>query len=67
MAFVKDENSNIGIMTISLQFIIDYEPLKPLWVYEGTYFGHVMSKTCQFATNDDKVYVCLNLANVKNV
>jgi hypothetical protein len=33
---VKDENNNIGTMTISLQFIIDYEPLKLLWVYEGT-------------------------------
>jgi hypothetical protein len=64
---VKDENNNIGTMTIALQFIIDYEPLKLLWVYEGIYFGHVMSKTYQFATNDDKVYACFNLVSVKDV
>jgi hypothetical protein len=27
-----------------------------LWVYAGTYFGHVMFKACQYATNDDKVF-----------
>lgn len=35
IAFVKDENNNIGTMTITLQFIIDYKPLKLLWVYEA--------------------------------
>ncbi len=64
---MKDENNNIGTMTITLQFIIDYEPLELLWIYEGNYFGHVMSKPYQFATNDEKVYVCLNLVNVKYV
>jgi hypothetical protein len=41
-------------MTTSLQFIVDYKPLKISWVYESTCFGHVMSKACHYATNDDK-------------
>jgi hypothetical protein len=37
-----------------------------LWVYEGTYFGHVMFKACQYATNDDKVSTLYTLVNVKD-
>jgi len=33
-------------------------------VYEGTYFGHVMSKVCQYATNNDKVSKGLMQLNV---
>ncbi len=44
-------------MAMTLQFIVDCEPLKMLRVYIGTCFGHVMSKACQYATNDDKVLV----------
>jgi hypothetical protein len=46
--------------------IIDCEPLKLLWVYKGTCFGHVMSKTCQSATSDDNVSMGLTLVNVKD-
>jgi len=37
-----------------------------LWVYEGTYFGHVTPKIGQHTTNDDKVFVGLTLVSVKN-
>jgi hypothetical protein len=33
---------------------------------EGTYFGHVMSKACQYATNDDNVFTRLTLVSVKD-
>ncbi len=56
-AFVKDENNNLGSMVITLWSIIDYKPLKMLWVYEGTYFGHVVLKVGQHTTNDDKVFL----------
>jgi hypothetical protein len=36
-----------------------------LWVYEGTYFGHVTPKIGQHTTNDDKVFVGLTLVSVK--
>jgi hypothetical protein len=30
-----------------------------LKVYEGTCFGHIMPKVCQYATNDDKILIGL--------
>jgi hypothetical protein len=38
-----------------------------LQMCEGTCFGHVMSKACQYATNDDKVSIRLILVDVKDV
>jgi hypothetical protein len=35
------------------------------WVYEGTYFGHVMLKANQHTTNDDNFFVGLILVSVK--
>jgi hypothetical protein len=37
------------------------------WVYKGSCFGHVMSKACQYGTNDDKVVIGLKHVSVKNV
>jgi hypothetical protein len=42
-------------MAMTLRSIIDYKTLKNLQVYEGTCFGHVMFKLCQYTTNDDNV------------
>ncbi len=64
IAFVKYENNNLGTMVLILWWIIHYEPFNFLWVYEGTCFGYVMSKACQYAMNDDNVFVCLILMNV---
>jgi hypothetical protein len=36
--------------------VIDCEPLKVIKVYEGTCFGHVMSKAYQYVINDNKVF-----------
>jgi hypothetical protein len=33
---VKDEGNNFETVVATLQSIIDYEPFKLLWVYEGT-------------------------------
>jgi hypothetical protein len=53
-------------MATTLWSIIDCELLKLLQVYEGTCFGLVMSKMCQYETNDNKVLVGLTLVNVKD-
>jgi hypothetical protein len=55
IAFVKNEGNNLGIMDATLLSMIDYESLKFLQVCKGTCFERVMSKACQYATNDDKV------------
>jgi hypothetical protein len=64
---VKNEGSNLGIVVVALQSIIDCELFKLLRVYEGICFEHVMFKTCQYATNDDKVLVGLSLVEVEGV
>jgi hypothetical protein len=46
IAFIKDEGNNLGSMATTFWFIIDYESLKFLWVYEDIWFGHVMFKMC---------------------
>ncbi len=53
--FVKDESTYLFTMATIMHSIIDYENLKILRVCEGTCIGHVMSKACQYVTNDDKV------------
>jgi hypothetical protein len=60
IAFVRNEGNNLSTMAIALYFIIICQPLKFKHDYEGTYFGHVMSKACQYATNDDKVFLKFN-------
>ncbi len=52
IAYFKSEGNNLGIM--GTQSIIDYELFKFLQVYDGTCFGHVMLKTCQYVMNDIK-------------
>ncbi len=53
-------------MATALCFIIICQPLTFNHVYEGAYFGHVMSKVCQYVTNDDKVSKGLMQVNVKD-
>jgi len=56
VAFVNDESNNFTSMVISLHSIVYCQPLKLQQIYEGSCFGHVMSKACPYATNDDKVF-----------
>ncbi|KAJ7552447.1 hypothetical protein O6H91_06G055400 [Diphasiastrum complanatum] len=55
IGYVKDEGANLNMMTNALIFVVDCEPLNLCEPYAGTCFGHVMSKCCQYATNDAKV------------
>jgi hypothetical protein len=47
VAFVKDEINRLISMVVTICFIVD--------CHEDTCFGHVMSKACQYATNDDRL------------
>ncbi len=46
IAFCESEDNNLGSTATTFWFIIDYESLKFLWVYEDTCFVHVMFKVC---------------------
>jgi len=66
IAYLKNESINLTTMVFALHSNIDCQPLKFLKVYEGTCFRHVMFKTCQYATNDDKMFKGLVQVNVKD-
>ncbi len=65
LIYVKDEGSNLNIVenahstTTSCKFL---ELKKP---FTCTYFGHVMSKVCQYAIVDEKVCVLMKKVFIK--
>jgi hypothetical protein len=59
ITFVKDEGNNLTSMAITLCSIVHCCPLKLQRVYEGACFSHIMSKICQYVTNDEKVIISL--------
>jgi hypothetical protein len=64
MAYVKNEGSNLNTLTNVLKYVVKFEILGLKQSFQQTCFGHVFSKTCQYATIDDKV--CKNLKYVSN-
>ncbi len=65
ITFVKDEGNNLMSMATTLCSIVDCHLLKLQRVCEGMCFGHIMFKTCQYVTNDEKVIIGLKQVNVK--
>jgi hypothetical protein len=62
ISYVKDEGSKLNTLNNVLEFVVKCETLGLEESFQGTYFGHVFSKACQYATTDDKV--CKNLKYV---
>ncbi len=62
ITYVKDESSNLNAMTFALKSIISCETLSLQESFNGTCFGHVFSKACQYAIIDEKM--CINLMYV---
>ncbi len=56
IVYVKDEGSNLNIMTITLKSIIGCDILVLEESFQGICFGHAFSKACQYATTKEKVY-----------
>ncbi len=56
IAYVKDERSNLTIMTITLKWIVKCEILGLDESAQGIYFGHSFFKACLYATMDEKVF-----------
>ncbi len=53
--YVKDEGNNFSSMTFALTFFLSCEVLELLTPFVGAYWGHAMSKCCQYPTNDSKL------------
>ncbi len=69
LTYVKDERANLNCLTTTLIYIVTYitfESLQLPQLVVGFCFGHVMSKTCQYATNEAKVGVGMKEVNLKD-
>lgn len=55
--YVKNEKSNLNIITTILKFVINCEVLDLEKSFQSTYFGHVFCKAHHIATRDVKVYM----------
>ncbi len=55
-AYVKDEKSNPNVITIALKYVMRSCKLLGLdESFQGSYFGHILSKACQYAIANEKV------------
>jgi hypothetical protein len=61
---VKDERSNLTTMLIALKSI-KCEVLGLDESFQGTCFGHIFSKACQYATTNEKIYKNLCFISIK--
>jgi hypothetical protein len=65
VTYVKDECSNLDTLTNVLKSIVKCETLGLEKKIQGTCFGHVFSRTCQYATTNDKVCENLKYVSIK--
>jgi len=65
ITYVKDEGGNLSTKTNVLTTIISCEVLGLTTPFVGACWGHAISKCCQYATNDSKVYVGLTSISIK--
>jgi hypothetical protein len=59
---VKDESSNLNNLTTTLSSIVMCAPLQLEQPFASFCFGDAMGKTCQYATNDKKNNVGLEVS-----
>ncbi len=55
VAYVKDEGSDLNVMTTTLKPIVNCESFGLEESFKGIYFGHVFSKACQYGTTKENV------------
>jgi hypothetical protein len=63
---VKDEGTNLRTMVAAFRFMVTCKALKLNVPFDGSYFGHAMSKAAQYATFDEKVVANLTPMNIKS-
>jgi hypothetical protein len=67
IAYVKDEGANFNAMTRALKIVFNYDILALEESFNGTCFGHVFSKTCQYATTKEKVCKNFKFFSIKSM
>jgi len=65
ICYTKYEGTNLSTMTNALKQIIICEKLAMYAPFEGVCFGHALSKACQYATSNEKIFFNLQPVNIK--
>jgi hypothetical protein len=65
IVYVKDEGSNLDVMTNVLKVVVNYEYFGLEENFQGTYFGHAFSKACQYGILNEKVWKDLKYVSIK--
>lgn len=65
LAYVKDEGKNLNTLAIELTTLVSCEVMGLASPYSGACFGHIMSKVCQHATDDEKVCKSMKKVSMK--
>ncbi len=65
MAYANDEGNNQNTMTSALTSTISYKLLRLTTPFIRSCWGHAMSKCCQYATYDTKVFIGLTSISIK--
>lgn len=67
LTYVENESLNLNTLVFAPSIVFSCESLQLDTPFIGTCFGHVMSKTCQYFTNDVKLCVGIKEMALKNV
>jgi hypothetical protein len=65
ITYVKDQGSNLNTLSNAFKSVVKCEILGLEENFQGTCFGHVFSKACQYASIDDKVCKDLKYVSIK--
>ncbi len=66
ITYVKDEGSNLNVMTTTLKVVVKCEPFGLEESFQDTCFGHAFSKACQYRTTKEKVCKDLKYVYIKS-
>ncbi len=64
---MKDKGSNLNTLTSALKFVIKCETLGLEESFQGTSYGHVLFKVCQYAKIDETIYKSLKYVCIKSI
>ncbi len=64
--YVKNEGSNLNVVTIALKAIVNYKSFGLEKGFHGICFGHAFSKACQYGIVEEKVCKDLKYVSIKS-
>ncbi len=64
IAYVKDEGFNFNVMIAKFKYVVSCESFGLEESLQGTSFGHVFSKACQYGIVKERLYKKLKYVSI---